>query len=68
MTGPRVVVPEKQGVLDHRSGRTMNWRVQVLHIIMDAVHIFLMKDIKNLQPTVGYHVLKNTHELCNVVW
>jgi hypothetical protein len=62
MTGPLVVVPEKQGTLDHRSGRTMKRRVQGMHIIMDTVPIFLMKDIKNLQPTVGYHVL-NMHEL-----
>jgi len=56
MTGPLLVLPEKQGALDHLSGQTMNSRVQVLHIIMDAVHLFLMKDIKNLKPTVVYHV------------
>ena len=33
------------------SGQTMNSMVQVMQIIMDTVHIVLMKDIKNLKPT-----------------
>ena len=60
---PLFVLHEKQGALDHLFCQKMNIIVQVMQIIIDTVHKFLMKDIKNLKPTVGYHVRKNTHEL-----
>ena len=63
MTGPLFGLQEKLSSLDHLFSQTMNSIVQVMHIIMDTVQIFLMKDIKNLKSTAGFHVLKNTHEL-----
>ena len=41
----------------------MNIIIQVMKIIMDAVHIVLMKDIKILKPTVGIRFLRTCMRL-----
>jgi hypothetical protein len=45
------VFPEKCGALHYLSGKTVIMIVRELPIIMDPVHIFLMKDINSQTNT-----------------